>query len=86
MRKYLGLYKGTLAGLLLKKPFEKYYENLLENISYDNYIIADVADTNIPEIKLYRNLGSEEYDRTEMSGVDAKNNRMNYLVSFECCH
>lgn len=110
--KHLGLYKGALAGLLLKKPFEKYHENLLENTGaiefvgtarnfqgrgvaslliqhiientpYDNFIIDDVADTNIPAIKLYEKLGFEEYDRTEMPGASAKNNGMNYLVSFK---
>src|SRR5690554_6714303 len=77
LRKHLGFFKGSMAGVFLKKEFEAPYENfptntgsiefvgtaskfrgqgvasqiiqhIIENTPYDDYVIDEVADTNIP--------------------------------------
>ncbi|AWX54894.1 N-acetyltransferase [Brevibacillus brevis] len=92
LRKHLGLYKGTLAGLFLKKEFEAtladpspvkcsidfvgtapefrgkgaamvILRHIIENTPYEQFLIEEVADTNIPAMKLYQKLGFQEYKR-----------------------
>lgn len=112
LRKHLGLYKGTLAGIFLKKEFEASYlnfppntgsiefvgtanefrgqgvasqiiEHIIEHTPFDNYLIEEVADTNIPAMKLYEKLGFKEYKRKQMPKSVAKKNGINYLLSLK---
>ncbi|UVI28461.1 GNAT family N-acetyltransferase [Paenibacillus spongiae] len=112
LRKYLGFFKGSLAGFILKREFEKLLENpfrekcsiefvgtaleyrgqgaatqiigyLVESTSYKEYLIEEVADTNIPAIRLYTKLGFEEYKRKPIPAKMAKKNGLNHLVSLK---
>ncbi|WP_130860534.1 GNAT family N-acetyltransferase [Gracilibacillus phocaeensis] len=110
LRKHLGFFKGSMAGLFLKKEFETLDESfpdntgsiefvgtasefrgqgaasqmiqyILENTSYHDYVIEEVADTNVPAMKLYKKLGFEEYKRKPFSDKMAKKNGINNLLS-----
>lgn len=112
LRKHLGFFKGSMAGIFLKKEFEASYENfpqdtgsiefvgtapkfrgqgvasqiikyIIENTAYNDYIIDEVADTNIPAIRLYEKLGFEEYRRKPMPEKIAKKNGINHLLSLK---
>ncbi|MGG4440005.1 GNAT family N-acetyltransferase [Brevibacillus fortis] len=110
LRKHLGLYKGTLAGLFLKKEFEAPLEDpspvkctidfvgtapefrgqgaamviprhIMENTPYEQFPIEEVADTNIPAMKLYQKLGFQEYDRKPVPLKRAEKIGINHFIS-----
>ncbi|OIB03970.1 GCN5 family acetyltransferase [Paenibacillus sp. LC231] len=112
LRKHLGFYKGSLAGIFLKKEFETPFVNpspgvgsiefvgtaaefrgqgiasqmirhILEHTPYEAYLIEEVADTNIPAMKLYSKLGFEEYKRRQIPMKRAKKIGINYLISLK---
>lgn len=112
LRKHLGFYKGSLAGIFLKKEFESPFVNpspgvgsiefvgtaaefrgqgiasqmirhILEHTPYEAYLIEEVADTNIPAMKLYSKLGFEEYKRRQIPMKRAKKIGINYLISLK---
>ena len=112
LRKHLGFFKGSIAGIFLKKEFEAPYENfppntgsiefvgtapkfrgqgvasqiiqhIIENTPYNDYVIDEVADTNIPAMRLYEKLGFEEYKRKPMPEKIAKKNGINNLLSLK---
>ncbi|MCM3782310.1 GNAT family N-acetyltransferase [Neobacillus mesonae] len=55
---------------------------ILEHTSHDTYLIEEVADTNIPAMKLYSKLGFKEYKRKLFPIKLAKKIGINYNVSF----
>lgn len=90
LRKHLGFFKGSMAGIFLKKEFESSFANplpgtgsiefvgtaaefrgqgvassliryILEHTPYQTFLIEEVADTNVPAMKLYTKLGFVEY-------------------------
>lgn len=110
LRKHLGLYKGTLAGIFLKKEFESNFvrpepgvgsiefvgtatgfrgqgvasqliRQIIERTPYKVYLIEEVADSNIPAMKLYYKLGFEEYKRRQIPDKRAKKIGINSVVS-----
>lgn len=110
LRKHLGFYKGTMAGIFLKKEFETSFvhplhgagsiefvgtaaefrgqgvasqliRHILEHTPYKVYLIEEVADTNIPAMKLYQKLGFEEYKRKQIPMKRAKKIGINHIVS-----
>jgi ribosomal protein S18 acetylase RimI-like enzyme len=110
LRKHLGLFKGTMAGIFKKKEFETTLDYpsssvgsiefvgtaakfrgqgvashiiryILEHTPYQVYVIKEVADTNIPAMKLYRKLGFEEYNRKPIPAIRAKKIGINHFVS-----
>ncbi|AST98340.1 GNAT family N-acetyltransferase [Shouchella clausii] len=110
LRKFLGLYKGVLAGIILKRAFEKPFEDppsntgsiefvgtalkfrsqgaashlidtIMKMTPFEQYIIEEVADTNLPAMKLYRKLGFEEYKRKQLSTSAAKKSGIQYMIS-----
>ncbi|ANY74657.1 GNAT family N-acetyltransferase [Paenibacillus ihbetae] len=110
LRKHLGLYKGTLAGIFLKKEFEtnsvrpspgvgsiefvgtaskfrgqgvasQLIRKIFELTPHKVYLIEEVADSNIPAMKLYYKLGFEEYKRRQIPVKRAKKIGINYVVS-----
>lgn len=112
LRKHLGFFKGSMAGIFLKREFEAPYENfpsntrsiefvgtapkfrgqgvasqiiehIIENTPYNDYVIDEVADTNIPAMRLYEKLGFEEYRRKSMPEKIAKKNGINNLLSLK---
>lgn len=112
LRKHLGFFKGSMAGIFLKTEFEAPYENfppntgsiefvgtapkfrgqgvasqiiqhIIENTPYNDYVIEEVADTNIPAMRLYEKLGFEEYRRKPMPKKLAKKNGINNLLSLK---
>lgn len=58
-------------------------QHIIENTPYDRYVIEEVADTNIPAMRLYKKLGFEEYKRKPMPKKVAKKNGINSLVSLK---
>ncbi|RAT96988.1 N-acetyltransferase [Brevibacillus sp. Leaf182] len=112
LRKHLGLYKGTLAGLILKREFEATLAdpspvkcsidfvgtapefrgqgaamailcNIMENTPYEHFLIEEVADTNIPAMKLYQKLGFQEYKRKPVPLKRAKKIGINHFLSLK---
>lgn len=112
LRKHLGFFKGSMAGIFLKREFEAPYENfppntgsiefvgtapkfrgqgvasqiikhIIENTPYNDYVIDEVADTNIPAMRLYEKLGFEEYRRKALPEKMAKKNGINNLLSLK---
>lgn len=112
LRKHLGLFKGSMAGIFLKKEFEAPYVDfppntgsiefigtaskfrgqgaasqligyIIENTPYEDYVIDEVADTNIPAMKLYEKMGFEEYRRKPMSEKAAEKSGINNIVSLK---
>lgn len=112
LRKHLGFFKGSMAGIFLKKEFEAPYENfpsdtgsiefvgtatefrgqgvasqiiqhIIENTPYNDYVIEEVADTNMPAMKLYEKLGFKEYKRKSMPEKMAQKNGINNLLSLK---
>ncbi|MFT9847788.1 GNAT family N-acetyltransferase [Aneurinibacillus sp. REN35] len=58
-------------------------QHIFENTPYNDYVIEEVADTNIPAMKLYKKLGFEEYKRKPLSEKMAKKTGINNLVSLK---
>ena len=112
LRKHLGLFKGSMAGIFLKKEFEAPYvyfppntgsiefvgtaskfrgqgaasqliRYIIENTPYEDYVIDEVADTNIQAMKLYEKMGFEEYRRKPMSEKAAGKSGINNIVSLK---
>jgi ribosomal protein S18 acetylase RimI-like enzyme len=112
LRKHLGVVKGSVAGIVLKKEFESPFKNppsdtgsieyvgtasefrgkgvasqiikyIFENTPYSEYIIEEVADTNIPAMNLYNKIGFEEYKRTPVPPKNVKKIGINYLISLK---
>ena len=112
LRKHLGFFKGSMAGIFLKKEFENSYENfpqntgsiefvgtaskfrgqgvasqiiehIIDSTPYNVYVIDEVADTNIPAMRLYEKLGFEEYRRKPMTEKMAKKNGINNILSLK---
>ncbi|MCR2823164.1 GNAT family N-acetyltransferase [Lederbergia panacisoli] len=112
LRKHLGLFKGSMAGIFLKKEFEAPFKNpppntgsiefvgtapefrgqgvasqiirhIIENTTYNNYVIEEVADTNIPAMNLYIKLGFEEYKRKAVPQKVAKKIGINHFLSLK---
>ncbi|RJX37946.1 GNAT family N-acetyltransferase [Paenibacillus pinisoli] len=110
--KHLGLYKGMLAVLFLKREFQVPFHNpdgtkislefvgtaleyrgqgaasqvikhILEYKAYKECLIEEVADTNIPAIRLYEKLGFQEYKRKALPKKLAAQNGINHLVSMK---
>ncbi|MFS0726067.1 GNAT family N-acetyltransferase [Paenibacillus sp. 1P07SE] len=55
--------------------------HMLEHLPYRNYVIEEVADTNIPAIRLYEKLGFTEYKRESFSPKKAGKIGINHMVS-----
>ncbi|MEY9141875.1 GNAT family N-acetyltransferase [Mammaliicoccus lentus] len=112
LRKHLGFFKGSMAGIFLKKEFENSYENfpqntgsiefvgtaskfrgqgvasqiiehIIDSTPYNVYVIDEVADTNIPAMRLYEKLGFEEYRRKPMTEKMAKKSGINNILSLK---
>jgi len=112
LRKHLGIFRGSIAGIVLKKewesPFEKFPPNsgsiefvgtaiefrgqgaasqiirhILKNAPYNDYVIEEVGDTNIPAVELYTKLGFEEYKRKTLSEKIAQKSGIKHYLSFK---
>ena len=112
LRKYLGVVKGSVAGIVLKKEFESLFKNppadtgsieyvgtvsefrgkgvasqiikyIFDNTPYSEYLIEEVADTNIPAINLYKKIGFEEYKRIPVPQKNAKKIGINHFISLK---
>lgn len=110
LREHLGFFKGSMAGIFLKKEFETLDKNpslntgyiefvgtapefrgqgvasqiiqyIIENTPYKNYIIDEVADTNIPAMRLYEKLGFKEFRKNPTSKNIADKIGINYFLS-----
>ena len=56
---------------------------ILENTSFSEYVIDEVADTNIPAISLYKKLGFAEYKKKSVSPKVAKKIGISNFVSLK---
>lgn len=112
LRRHLGLVKGTLAGLFLKKEFEATLGDpspktctidfvgtapafrgkgaamaimryLVEHTPYEQFLIEEVADTNIPAMRLYGKLGFREYKRKPVPVKRAAKIGINHFLSLK---
>ncbi len=53
---------------------------ILENTPYEQFLIEEVADTNIPAMKLYKKLGFQEYDRKPVPLKRAEKIGINHFI------
>lgn len=112
LRKHFGFFKGSLAGIVLKKVFQAPMKNpsplkgsiefvgtggeyrgqgaasqlirhILAHTPYEEYVIEEVADTNIPAMKLYQKLGFVEYKRDAVPPRRARKIGINHIVSLK---
>ncbi|PWJ52041.1 GNAT family N-acetyltransferase [Faecalicatena contorta] len=112
LRKHFGLYKGFLAGIFLKKEFEKPFRNpplntgsiefvgtssnfrgqgislkifdyIFENTPFVDYIIEEVADTNVPAMALYQKMGFVEYKSSSVPVKKATKIGINKFISLK---
>lgn len=110
LRKHLGFFKGSMAGIFLKKEFETILDHpspsvgsiefigtssefrgqgvasqlityIIKQTTYQAYMIKEVADTNIPAMKLYHKLGFDEYSRRPIPAARAKMIGINHFVA-----
>lgn len=61
----------------------KILENIFENTSFMEYIIEEVADTNIPAMRLYQKMGFAEYKSKPFPTKKAEKIGINKLVSLK---
>lgn len=72
---------GTAAEFRAQGVASQIIRYILEHTSYQEYVIKEVADTNIPAMKLYHKLGFNEYDRKPVPAYRAKKIGINHFVS-----
>lgn len=56
-------------------------QHMLDHLPYRNYLIEEVADTNVPAIRLYEKLGFTEYRRKPLSSMQARRSGINHMIS-----
>ena len=74
-------YVGTTSEFRGRGVASQIIKYIFDNTPYSEYIIEEVADTNIPAINLYKKIGFEEYKRTPVPQKNAKKIGINYLIS-----
>ncbi|NLO42320.1 MAG: GNAT family N-acetyltransferase [Bacteroidales bacterium] len=72
---------GTSTNYRGKGVATQILKYILDNTSFSEYVIDEVADTNIPAISLYKKLGFMEYKRKSVSPKVAKKIGINNFVS-----
>lgn len=58
-------------------------QHIVDNTPYKEYLIEDVADTNVAAMKLYKKLGFMEYKRKSIPIKKAEKNGINHIVSLK---
>jgi len=76
-------YVGTASEFRGKGVASQIINYIFDNTPYSEYIIEEVADTNIPAMNLYKKIGFEEYKRATVPKKNAKKIGINYLVSLK---
>lgn len=76
-------YVGTASEFRGQGVASQIIQHIIENTPYKDYVIEEVADTNIPAMKLYKKLGFEEYKRKPMPQKIANKNGINNLISLK---
>ncbi|GIN22995.1 MAG TPA: GNAT family N-acetyltransferase [Bacillus bacterium] len=72
---------GTASDFRGKGIASQIIQYIIQNTPYHDYLIEEVADTNIPAMRLYGKLGFEEYKRKPIPVKIAKKNGINNLLS-----
>ncbi|PAV28225.1 GNAT family N-acetyltransferase [Virgibacillus profundi] len=72
---------GTASEFRGRGAASQIIQYILENTLYKDYVIEEVADTNIPAMKLYKKMGFVEYKRKAFPEKLAKKNGINNLLS-----
>lgn len=76
-------YVGTASEFRGKGVASQIIKYIFDNTPYSEYIIEEVADTNIPAMNLYKKIGFEEYKRIPVPQKNAKKIGINYLISLK---
>lgn len=76
-------YVGTASEFRGKGVASQIIKYIFDNTPYSEYIIEEVADTNIPAMNLYKKIGFEEYKQTPVPQKNAKKIGINYLISLK---
>ena len=76
-------YVGTVSEFRGKGVATQIIQYIFDNTPYSEYIIEEVADTNIPAMNLYKKIGFEEYKRTPVPPKNAPKIGINYLISLK---
>ncbi|MGN7942326.1 GNAT family N-acetyltransferase [Virgibacillus sp. 6R] len=72
---------GTASEFRGKGVASQMIQHIIQNTPYHHYLIEEVADTNIPAMRLYEKLGFKEYKRKPIPEKIAKKNGINNLLS-----
>ncbi|WP_096187070.1 GNAT family N-acetyltransferase [Evansella halocellulosilytica] len=72
---------GTAVEFRGKRVASQIFQYIIQNTPYNDYVIEEVADTNIPAMRLYEKLGFEVYKRKPIPKRIAKRNGINNLLS-----
>ncbi|PWU69142.1 GNAT family N-acetyltransferase [Gracilibacillus dipsosauri] len=72
---------GTASDFRGKGIASQIIQYIIQNTPYNDYLIEEVADTNIPAMHLYEKLGFEEYKKKPIPVKIAKRNGINNLLS-----
>lgn len=72
---------GTASEFRGKGVASQMIQHIIQNTPYHDYLIEEVADTNIPAMRLYEKLGFKEYKRKSIPEKIAKENGINNLLS-----
>jgi ribosomal protein S18 acetylase RimI-like enzyme len=76
-------YVGTASEFRGRGVASQIMQYIFDNTPYSEYIIEEVADTNIPAMNLYKKIGFEEYKRIPVPEKNAKKIGINYLISLK---
>ena len=73
---------GTASRYLWQGVASQLLRYVIENTSFKEFLIEEVADTNLPAVNLYRKLGFAEYKSKPLPAKQAAKIGINRFVSF----
>lgn len=76
-------YVGTASEFRGKGVASQIIRHIIKNMTYRQYLIQEVADTNTPAINLYKKLGFVEYNRLPVPQKRAKKIGINNFISLK---
>jgi ribosomal protein S18 acetylase RimI-like enzyme len=74
---------GTALEFRGKGASSQVIKHIIENTQYKEYLIEEVADTNMPALKLYKKLDFKEYKRKSLPQNRAKKAGINNIISLK---
>lgn len=73
---------GTATAFQGQGAASQLLSHIIETTSFQEYVIKEVADTNVPAMRLYTKFGFKEYERKAAQKM-AKKSGINYMLSLK---